>query len=99
MIKTGFFYHEECFWHSGVDFALTVPVGGSVQPVYSGGFAENPETKRRLVNLMKISGLFEELIGLSANRASDDDLLEVHTGKYIKKFKKKSETGEGNLVC
>ncbi len=97
MIKTGFFYHEECFWHSGVDFALTVPVGGSVQPVYSGGFAENPETKRRLVNLMKISGLFEELIGLSANRASDDDLLEVHTGKYIKKFKKKSETGGGQL--
>ncbi|MEE2774640.1 MAG: class II histone deacetylase [Pseudomonadota bacterium] len=97
MNKTGFFSHEECFWHSGADFALTVPVGGSVQPLYSNGFPENPETKRRLINLIDISGLSKEITRLSANRASENDLLSVHTEKYINKFKKKSKMGGGQL--
>ncbi|ENY58541.1 histone deacetylase superfamily protein [Klebsiella pneumoniae subsp. pneumoniae KpMDU1] len=30
--KTGFFFDERCFWHSTGLHAVTLPVGGWVQP-------------------------------------------------------------------
>ena len=61
MAATGFFWDEKCFWHSGGNYALTMPVGDFVQPLAAGGLPENPETKRRLKNLMDVSGLLAEL--------------------------------------
>ena len=52
-MTTGFFWDERCFWHGGGNYALTLPVGGLVQPLAAGGLPENPETKRRLKNLMR----------------------------------------------
>ncbi|MFQ5439749.1 MAG: class II histone deacetylase, partial [Paracoccaceae bacterium] len=52
MKSTGFFWDERCFWHAGGNYAFTLPIGGNVQPLASGGLPENPETKRRLKNLM-----------------------------------------------
>ena len=46
-MSTGFFWDEKCFWHGGGDFAFTLPLGGLVQPMSTGGLPENPETKRR----------------------------------------------------
>ncbi|ENH6691406.1 class II histone deacetylase, partial [Klebsiella pneumoniae] len=43
--KTGFFFDERCFWHSTGLHAVTLPVGGWVQPPAGGGHAESPETK------------------------------------------------------
>ena len=60
-MRTGFFWDERCFWHSGGNYAATMPVGGLVQPM-AGGLPENPETKRRLKNLMEVTGLIDELI-------------------------------------
>ncbi len=54
--KTGFFFDERCFWHSTGLHAVTLPVGGWVQPPAGGGHAESPETKRRMKNLMDVSG-------------------------------------------
>ena len=31
-MRTAFFHDERCFWHGGGNYALTVPVGGYVQP-------------------------------------------------------------------
>ena len=52
-MATGFFWDERCFWHSGGNYAMMLPVGGLVQPM-PGGLPENPETKRRLKNLMDV---------------------------------------------
>ena len=57
MSRTGFFHDERCFWHAGGNYAFTLPLGGFVQPLAAGGLPENPETKRRLKNLMEVSGL------------------------------------------
>ena len=59
-MTTGFYWDERCFWFSGGNYAFTQPVGGLVQPLAAGGIPENPETKRRLKNLMDVTGLTQD---------------------------------------
>lgn len=94
-MTTAFFRDERCFWHGGGNYALTLPVGGLVQP--GGGLPENPETKRRLWNLMQVTGLAEELAVRSAPEALREDLLRVHPGSYLDAFKALSDIGGGEL--
>ncbi|MCR8725857.1 class II histone deacetylase [Frigidibacter sp. ROC022] len=94
-MTTAFYRDERCFWHGGGDYVLTLPVGGLVQP--GGGLPENPETKRRLWNLMQVSGLAEDLAVLSAPGATREDLLRVHPGSYLDAFKAMSDSGGGEL--
>ncbi len=96
-MATGFFWDERCFWHSGGNYALTVPVGGLVQPLAAGGLPESPETKRRLKNLMDVSGLFQELDMRSAPAATDTDLARVHPRSYLEEFQRLSDAGGGEL--
>lgn len=95
--RTAFLWDEKCFWHSGGNYALLSPVGGHVQPLVAGGLPEAPETKRRLKNLMDVTGLSDELLLSSAPPASQQDLLRVHPQSYIDTFKKKSDAGGGEL--
>ena len=95
--KTGFFWDEKCFWHSGGNYALTAPVGGLVQPLAAGGLPENPETKRRLKNLLDVTGLAGELDCQSAEPASFEDLNRIHPTAYLENFKTLSDGGGGEL--
>jgi acetoin utilization deacetylase AcuC-like enzyme len=95
-MTTGFFWDERCFWHGGGNFAFLMPVGGTVQPLPP-GLPENPETKRRLKNLMEVTGLIRSLDCHSAPEASRDDLLRVHPAAYLDRFKALSDDGGGNL--
>jgi len=97
MTKTGFFWDERCFWHSGGNYALTMPVGGNVQPLAAGGLPENPETKRRLKNLLDVSGLLATLEVRSAPAAGFDDLARVHPVSFLQAFKETSDAGGGEL--
>ncbi len=97
MRKTGFFFDEQCFWHSGGNYALTAPVGGLVQPLAAGGLPENPETKRRLKNLLEVSGLMRDLHPQGAEPASRDTLLGVHPASYLDAFKAQSDAGGGEI--
>lgn len=96
-MTTGFFWDERCFWHSGGNYAFLTPVGGLVQPQAAGGIPENPETKRRLKNLLEVTGLFSELATRHAPPASYDDLLRVHPAHYLETFRKAAEAGGGEL--
>ena len=69
-MATGFFWDERCFWHGGGHYAMTLPVGPFVQPLVAGGLPEGPEAKRRIKNLMDVSGLSSEL-RLSGAPAAD----------------------------
>ncbi len=97
MTQTAFYWDEKCFWHSGGNYASVVPVGGLVQPLAGGGLPENPETKRRLKNLMDVTGLSAELDCQSAPAASDEDLRRVHPREYLDEFKRLSDAGGGEL--
>lgn len=95
--KTGFFFDERCFWHSTGLHAVTLPVGGWVQPPAGGGHAESPETKRRMKNLMDVSGLTPQLALRSAAPASLEDLRRIHPDSYLERFKTISDNGGGML--
>ncbi|MFK7881755.1 class II histone deacetylase [Roseobacter sp.] len=96
-MATGFFWDEKCFWHAGGNYAYTLPVGGLVQPLAAGGLPENPETKRRLKNLMDVTGISAELDMRSAPMASQEALLRVHPQSYLDAFKQLSDAGGGEL--
>jgi len=96
-MTTGFFWDERCFWHAGGNYAFTVPVGGLVQPLASGGLPENPETKRRLKTLMDVTGLSKELAQSSADDATTEELLRVHPLSYLEEFKRLSDGTGGEL--
>jgi acetoin utilization deacetylase AcuC-like enzyme len=96
-MTTGFFHDERCFWHSGGNYALTLPVGDLVQPLAAGGLPESPETKRRLKNLAEVSGLLATLKVQSAAPATWEDLARVHPETYLQAFKDLSDAGGGEL--
>ena len=95
--KTAFVWNEKCFWHSGGNYAQLAPVGGFVQPMVAGGLPEAPETKRRLKNLMDVTGLSNELDLMSGELATVEDILRVHPQHYIDKFKSLSNIGGGEI--
>ncbi|MFT6076091.1 MAG: acetoin utilization deacetylase AcuC-like enzyme [Yoonia sp.] len=95
-MATGFYWDERCFWHGGGNYAGMLPVGGLVQPL-DGGLPENPETKRRLKNLIEVTGLAKELVMAGADPATRDDLMRVHPVHYLDQFKALSDAGGGEL--
>ena len=97
-MATGFLFDERCFWHGGGNYAQMAPVGGLVQPIAGGGgLPEDPETKRRLVNLMRVTGLMAAVEPRSADPLSREDLLRVHPAAYLDAFKAASDMGGGEL--
>ncbi|MFO1203052.1 MAG: class II histone deacetylase [Tabrizicola sp.] len=95
-MTTALFSDERCFWHGGGNYAFTLPVAGLVQPTL-GGLPENPETKRRLRNLIEVTGLTRHLVMQSAEPATREDLLRVHPESYLSAFKAASDAGGGEL--
>ena len=95
-MKTGFFWDEKCFWHGGGNYAFMMPVGGLVQPL-AGGLPENPETKRRVKNLIDVTGLAGELDLRGAAPATAEDLHRIHEAGYLAEFKRLSDAGGGEI--
>lgn len=95
-MTTAFFSDERCFWHGGGNYAFTLPVAGLIQPT-PGGLPENPETKRRLRNLIEVTGLTLHLSMQGADAATTEDLLRVHPESYLSAFKATSDAGGGEL--
>ncbi|WP_299287087.1 class II histone deacetylase [uncultured Tateyamaria sp.] len=96
-MRTGFFHDERTMWHAGGDYAFTVPLGGLVQPLAAGGLPESPETKRRLKNLMEVTGLMGDLHVSSAHEATHAQLRRVHPESYLSKFKALSDDHGGEI--
>lgn len=72
-----------------------LPAGGLVQP--GGGLPENPETKRRMRNLIDVTGLMAELDVRSAEPVTRADLLRVHPAAFLDRFRETAEAGGGEL--
>lgn len=94
-MTTAFYHDERTLWHGGGNYSFTLPTGGFVQP--GAGLPESPETKRRLVNLMHVTGLMGALALQSAPPATTEDLLRVHPRAYLDRFKALSDAGGGEL--
>jgi len=90
---TGFLFNELYMWHNTGQAALWYPAGLKVQP---GEHAENAETKRRLRNLMDVSGILDQLTDIKARPVTDDEILRVHTPDYLSKIKELSAGSGGD---
>lgn len=96
-MPTGFYHDERCMWHSGGEHVLYLPLQPWLQPLASGGYAESPETKRRLRNLVEVSGLLDHLAPRSAPAATRADLERIHPAAYLDRFKALSDQRGGDM--
>ncbi len=97
MSKTHFYTDERTFWHSTGVQALIMPIGEWVEPPAGSYGADTPGSKRRILNLIRASGLGQTVSIRSASPAQRDDLLRVHPVEYIDRFKAVSDENGGEL--
>ncbi len=74
-----------------------MPIGGWVEPPEGTYGADTPASKRRFLNLLKASSLAEHLDFPAVEPATEQDLLRVHTTKYLEDFKQLSDKTGGDL--
>jgi acetoin utilization deacetylase AcuC-like enzyme len=87
-MTTGFLSHELYMWHNTGGYAGIMPDGNPVQP---DAHAEHPETKRRIRNLLEVSGLLDSLHVLKPEPATEEQLLRFHTPEHLANIKAISE--------
>jgi acetoin utilization deacetylase AcuC-like enzyme len=89
-LRTGYVYHELFGWHdtgTNTGFFPSDPARG-LQPSLN---YENAETKKRIHELIVVSGLIDHLTRVPARHATNDELLLVHPQIYLTSLKKVSE--------
>ncbi len=91
-MTTGFLFDELYLWHDTGSAASWAPPGPFVQPE---AHVENPETKRRLKNLLEVSGLSDHLVTIKPRPATEAEVLRFHTSEYLEKIKRLSAAGGG----
>lgn len=91
---TGLVAHERYFWHdtgSGAGFSST---SAYMQP---DRHPESPDTKRRLLGLLEVSGLSEQLLRIKPRSATRAELEYFHTPRYIDAVRARSAADGGVL--
>lgn len=91
--ECGFYWHERCFWHDPGAIGVFSAPGEFLQPQPA---SESPESKRRLKNLLEVSGLIDELAVAKPPLASHDDLARFHTERYLDELEAGSRRGFGD---
>ncbi len=83
-MKTGFLYHEIYMWHDTLAFGGILPMGMPIEPYRH---FENSSTKRRLRNVLEVSGLLKQLVTVEARHATKEEICRFHTSDYYEKIK------------
>ena len=84
LVATGLVWHERMMWHDTGHGASVLGSGGWLEPHTH---AENPDTKRRLKNLLDATGMTEQLVVLTPSPASVDELCRVHDLAYVERIR------------
>lgn len=92
-MTTGLVSHELYHWHNTQNWNLVFPPGLTIQP---GEHVENPETKRRIRNLLEVSGLLDYLVPIKPRYATEDEIARFHTRAHIDKIRTLSNAGGGD---
>ncbi|MFO8046451.1 MAG: class II histone deacetylase [Halomonas sp.] len=90
---TGFFWHERCFWHDPGAIGVFSSPGEFLQPQPA---SESPESKRRLKNLLEVSGLIDALAVRKPPPAAREDLERFHTASYLDALEAGERAGGGD---
>ncbi|HKF18504.1 MAG TPA: class II histone deacetylase [Candidatus Dormibacteraeota bacterium] len=92
-MATGLVWHELYMWHDTGTAAWVMPPGLTVEPLKH---IENADGKRRLRNLVEVSGLLEQLVQLKPRPATETEILRLHTVDYVQRIKKMSSERGGD---
>jgi acetoin utilization deacetylase AcuC-like enzyme len=92
-MATGFHWNELYAWHDTGTGSGYMSTGGLVEPEQHG---ESPATKRRLRNVLDVTGLLGQMIELDGREATEEEILRVHTPEYLARIKRESEEGGGD---
>jgi acetoin utilization deacetylase AcuC-like enzyme len=92
LTQTGFVFEELYLWHHTGASAGVMPHGLAVEP---GQHFESPESKRRLRNVLDVSGLLDRLVRLRAEPVDEEYLARFHTRDYIARIKTLSAANGG----
>ena len=87
MHSTGLVCHEHYFWHHTGASAGPLPYGLTLQP---DAHPESPQTKRRLMGLLEVSGMLERLVRVKPRRATLEEILNYHTPEYVTRVRELS---------
>ena len=87
-MATGFLWHEKYMWHD--------TGSGAAANIEPDEHFENPDTKRRMKNLLDLSGLTDELVRLDPRMATEDELRRFHTDDYINRIRELSDAFGGS---
>jgi acetoin utilization deacetylase AcuC-like enzyme len=87
-MTTGLVWDELYMWHDTGTSAWVLPAGLVVQPL---GHIESAESKRRIKNLVEVSGLIEHLVVIKPRPATEEEILRLHTRDYMDRIKRESD--------
>lgn len=92
-MTTGLVWHELYMWHDTGTSAWVTPAGLTVEPF---SHIESPDSKRRIRNLLEVSGLLDRLVLLKPRAATQDELLRLHTPEYVERIQRASSQSGGD---
>jgi acetoin utilization deacetylase AcuC-like enzyme len=92
-VSTGLVWHERYMWHDTGSGAGPNAAAGLIEP---GQHGESPASKRRLKNLLDVTGAEEWLVRLKPRPATEAELGRFHADSYIHRIKALSEAGGGD---
>lgn len=92
-MATGWVSHERYLWHDTQHFGGILPAVGYLEPYEH---AENPATKRRIANLVEISGLRRALTTIDPRPATRDEVLRVHAPAHVERLEQASAEAGGD---
>jgi acetoin utilization deacetylase AcuC-like enzyme len=94
-LSTGYVYHEIYAWHDAGSVAGLLPSTprSGLQPFHHLDTADN---KRRLHELVAVSGLLDHLVRLQPVVATDEQLLTVHSEAYLDRLARQSDGNGGD---
>ncbi len=91
-VTTGFVWHELYMWHDTGTSAWVTPASLTVEPFWH---IESSDGKRRIRNLVEVSGLMDHLVQLKPRAATEDEILRLHTREYMDRIKAASAARGG----
>jgi len=91
--RTGLVWHERYVWHLAGSGAAFLPPGGLVEP---GVPVDEPAAKRRIRNLLEVSGMLDRLTPIAPRAASEEELLRFHRADYVDRIRELSAAGGGD---
>ncbi len=91
--RTGFVFEELYLWHHTGAPAGVMPHSLTVEP---GEHLESPQSKRRIRNVLEVSGLLDSLVRVRAEYVEEDYLTRFHTQDHVARVRELSKMNGGD---